>query len=205
MNDEKIQDNVTKALNVETFDVLAYLEEQPVATDEVTIYTNVSKARALHKLVEERNVILATRRMKAEKDDYSDLSISDNDEDTELDDEINEIIAALEETALTFSLKTVAPALIRAIEKSSEAKADKDWTAREAELHAQKTTADILSRSIHSVTRGDGAVDHSDWDAKRLLKLEEALYAEQAQQLIAALYNMVYTGQVFEEALTVDF
>lgn len=205
MNEEKIQDNVSKALNPETFDVLAFIEEQPVATDEVTIYTNVAKARTLHKLMEERGEILAVRRAKQRNDDYSDLAISDNLEDTELDDEINEVIAELDKTALTFSLKTVAPALIRAIEKSAEAKAQPDWSDKELERHNEQTQADILSRAIHSVTRGDGAVDHTDWDTNRLLKLEAALYAEQAQQLIAALYSMVYTGQVFEEALTVDF
>ena len=205
MNEEKIRSNVDAALNVETFNVLEYLEDQPVATDEVTIYTNVSKARALHKLMEERAGILAERNRAIENDDYGDLSIADAAEDTDLDDEINGVIAELERTALTFSMKTVAPALIRAIEKSAEAKAQSDWTIKEQEAHRQKTTADILSRAIHSVTRGDGAVDQSDWDAQRLIKLEEALYTEQAQRLISALYDMVYTGQVFEEALTVDF
>ena len=205
MNEEKIRSNVDAALNVETFNVLEYLEDQPVATDEVTIYTNVSKARALHKLMEERAVILAERHKAIENDDYGDLSIADATEDTDLDDEINGVIAELERTALTFSMKTVAPALIRAIEKSAEAKAQSDWTIKERESHQQKTTADILSRAIHSVTRGDGAVDLSSWDAQRLIKLEEALYTEQAQRLISALYDMVYTGQVFEEALTVDF
>ncbi len=205
MNEEKIRSNVDAALNVETFNVLEYLEDQPVATDEVTIYTNVSKARALHKLMEERAVILAERHRAIENDDYGDLSIADATEDTDLDDEINGVIAELERTALTFSMKTVAPALIRAIEKSAEAKAQSDWTIKERESHQQKTTADILSRAIHSVTRGDGAVDLSSWDAQRLIKLEEALYTEQAQRLISALYDMVYTGQVFEEALTVDF
>lgn len=205
MNEEKIQDNVSKALNPETFDVLAFIEEQPVATDEVTIYTNVSKARALHKLVLERNEILATRRAKLDKDDYSALALTDNEQDTELDDDINAIIEELERTALTFKLKTVAPALKRAIEKASEAKTQKDWTEQELTRHSERTQADILSRAISSVTRGDGAVDLSDWDADRLLKLEEALYSEQAQQLITALYEMVYTGEVFSEALTVDF
>ena len=205
MNEEKIRSNVDAALNVETFNVLDYLEDQPVATDEVTIYTNVSKARALHKLMGERAVILAERHRAIENDNYGDLSIADATEDTDLDDEINGVIAELERTALTFSMKTVAPALIRAIEKSAEAKAQSDWTTKEQEDHLQKKTADILSRAIHSVTRGDGAVDQSTWDATRLIKLEEALYTEQAQRLISGLYEMVYTGQVFEEALTVDF
>ena len=205
MNEEKIRSNVDAALNVETFNVLEYLEDQPVATDQVTIYTNVSKARALHKLMGERAVILAERHRAIENDNYGDLSIADATEDTDLDDEINGVIAELERTALTFSMKTVAPALIRAIEKSAEAKAQSDWTTKEQEDHLQKKTADILSRAIHSVTRGDGAVDQSTWDATRLIKLEEALYTEQAQRLISGLYEMVYTGQVFEEALTVDF
>lgn len=205
MNEDKIRNNVDTALDVETFDVLAYLEDQPVATDEVKIYTHVGNSRKLKQLMDERNQILALRKTKAQHDDYSDLSIADEDQDTELDDEINDLIAELEKTALTFKMRTVAPALIRAIEKSAEAKTQTDWTVKEQELHRQKTTADILSRAIDGVTRGDGAVDNSGWDAKRLLKLEEALYEQQATRLISSLYDMVYTGQVFDEALTVDF
>ena len=205
MNEETVRNFVDDALDVETFDVLAYLEDQPVATDEVKIYTHVGDSRKLKQLLDDRNEIIAIRRAKAEHDDFSDLSIADEDLDTELDDDINELIAKLDKTALTFQMKTVAPALIRAIEKAAEARAQSDWTVREQELHRQKTTADILSRAIERVVRGDGAVDSSPWDAKRLLKLEEALYAEQAQRLISGLYDMVYTGQVFEEALTVDF
>ena len=100
MNEEKIRSNVDAALNVETFNVLDYLEDQPVATDEVTIYTNVSKARALHKLMEERAVILAERRRAIENDDYGDLSITDAAEDTDLDDEINGVIAELERSGI---------------------------------------------------------------------------------------------------------
>lgn len=205
MREEIIQSYVDEALDVETFDVLAYIEDQPVATDEVKIYTHVGNSRRLKQLMDERGEIIALRRQKASRDDFSDLSIADEDLDTDLDDEINSIIAELDKTALTFRLKTVPPALIRAIEKAAEAKADKDWSPREVEKHRQNTTADILSRAIDKVVRGDGAVDETAWDTKRLLKLEEALYAEQAQRLISALYDMVYTGQVFEEALTVDF
>lgn len=205
MNEEKIRNYVDEALDVETFNVLDYLEDQPVATDEVKIYTHVGNSRKLSQLLKERSEILALRKAKAQHDDYSDLSIADEDLDTELDDEINALLEELEKTALTFKMKTVAPALIRAIEKSSEAKVQSDWTAKEQEMHRQRTTADILSRAIDGVYRGDGAVDNTEWNAQRLLKLEEALYAEQSQRLISALYEMVYTGQVFEEALTVDF
>lgn len=205
MNEEKIRNYVDEALDVETFNVLDYLENQPVATDEVKIYTHVGNSRKLSQLLKERNEIIALRKAKAQHEDYSDLSIADEDLDTELDDEINALIEELEKTALTFKMKSVAPALVRAIEKSSEAKVQSDWSAKEQELHRQRTTADILSRAIDGVYRGDGAVDNSEWNAQRLLKLEEALYAEQSQRLISALYEMVYTGQVFEEALTVDF
>lgn len=205
MNEDKIHSNVEAALNAEEFDVLNYLEDQPVATDVVKIYTHVGDSRRLKQLAEQRDEILYARKAKAQRDDYSDLSIADEDQDTELDDEINEILERLEKTALIFHMKTVAPALIRAIEKAAEAKAQSDWTHVQAELHRQRTTADILARAIDHVERGDGAVDPNAWTADRLLKVEESLYAEQAQRLISALYEMVYTGQVFEEALTVDF
>lgn len=205
MNEEKIRDNVDKALDVKTFNVLDYLEDQPVARDEVEIFTHTAKARQLHKLMNERTEILAQRRIGERETDTSGLSIVDLEEDTELDDEINELLKELRKTAVTFSLKTVAPKLIKAIEKEGEAKAKASWTDDQKEKHRQKTLAKILARSIDSVKRGDGAVDETEWDADRLLQLEEALYVEQAQQLISALYDIVYTGRVFDESITVDF
>lgn len=205
MNEEKIKNSVETAMDAETFEVLAYVEDQPVAQDNVTIYTNVPNARKLQKLVEERGTILAKRRANEHKEDYSDLSIADNDEDTELDDEINELIEELEKTALTFHTKTVAPKLIKAIERAAVAKADKAWSAEEAQAHSRKTTADILARAIDYVERGDGAKDTTPWTADRLMALEDSLYDTQAEQLVGALYEIVNTGTVFDEALTVDF
>lgn len=205
MNEEKIKNNVEAAMNAEEFNVLDYLEDQPVGEDSVVVYTNVAKARELHKLLQQRAVIIAERERDVAKEDYDNYSIADELKDTELDPEINEIVEELERTALTFTLRTVAPKLIRAIEKHAEAVADKEWSYKEQEQHQLKTTADILSRAIVSVRRGDGAVDNSEWNAEKLLKMEESLYQEQGRVLIGALQDIVYTGQVFEDALTVDF
>lgn len=205
MNEEKVQENVEAALDVETFDVLSYLEDQPVAEDEVTIYTHVGKSRKLSGLLAQRRELIAERKDLEKKMDISSLSIADEEYDTEMDDEINELIAELEKSGLTFSIQTVPPALIRAVEAEGVAKAQKTWTEEQKASHQEKTTASILARAIVKVTRGDGAVDNNPWDGERLLEAEKTLYVEQGQRLVGALYDMVYTGRVFEEALSVDF
>lgn len=205
MTEEKIIAAVEEALNPTTFDVLSYVEDEPQAEDEIKIYVGKAGSRKLANLLADRRAILAERKKQVAKEDYSDLSIAEADEDTELDPEINELIKELDKTALTFKIQTVAPKLVRAIEKSYAAKRKSSWDQERKDAHAQKGTADILSRAIKSVTRGDGAVDPTPWTPERLIELEDNLYAEQGQRLVGALYDMVYTGQALEDALTVDF
>lgn len=205
MNEEAVHAAVEAALNPEEFDVLDYVNNLPVATNTVKIYTNVGGARELAELLTKRQAILDKRDAEAKADGYSDLSIADNDRDTELDDEINELLEKLDETALTFHLKSVAPKLIRAIQTAAIAKADKNWTEEQQANHNTRTTGEILAKAIDHVVLANGAVDNKPWDAERLQGFEEAMYVEQSKQLVSALYQIVYTGEVFDEVLSVDF
>lgn len=206
MNEEKIKALVDEAMDTETFDVLEYLEGTPPAHDEVTIYRDVAGSRELDELVKQREAVLLRRRRDAERGvETSTLAIVEADDDTEYDTAINELVDRLEKTALTFKLSTVAPKLVRSIEKSYQAKVKPEWTEEQTTKHIEKRNADVLSRAIVQVSRGDGAIDPTPWTAKRLLELEELLYPQQFERLLSALYDIVYTGQVIEDALTVDF
>lgn len=204
MTNEKIQELVEEAMNPETFDVLSFISDQPVATDSVTIYTNVAKARKLHHLREQYEEAVAKRKKNTQDGKVDSLSIADDNEEAILDEEINELVEELEKTKLTFKMQTVSPKLVKSIEKKYLATMPKDNAVAEAE-HNRKGNADILSRAISEVVRGDGAVDTSDWDADRLIDLEERLYDVQSTKLFTALYDMVNTGYVFTDALTTDF
>lgn len=203
MSEEKIVAAVEEAMNPETFNVLAYLDDQPVATENITIYVDVPKARRLHQLMDERKELVEKRKKDAQSGKSSSLSLVEDDEETEYDDEINELVEALEKTAMHFELQTVAPKLVKSIEKHYAATAPKD-NAVALEEHNHKKSADVLSRAIKQVTVGSGQVD-ADWSAEKLMDLEDRLYIQQAQRLVSALYDMVNTGYVFDEALTVDF
>lgn len=205
MNEDKIRENVEEALNAETFDVLNYVENQEVGSDEVSVYVNVKGAKRLQKLVEQRHEYLAEQRARTANGKSETLGLDEAYEDTEYDDEINALVEELEKTALIFELKTVAPALVRSIDKHYAATADKDWSEeRKAEYNAERL-ADLLSRAIAGVRRGDGARDPQEWDKARLEAFEVQVYEEQFSKLLSALYEMVYTGTVFEEALNADF
>lgn len=204
MSEEKIVDAVEEAMNTETFDVLAYLDGQPIATEKITIYVNVPKARRLHQLVDERKAVIAQRREDSKNGKGSSLSLVEDEEETQYDAEINELVTELEKTSMVFELQTVAPKLIKAIENKYKASEPKD-NQKALEEHTRKSYADILSRAISRVTLGDGRVDNSEWTAERLIELEDRLYPQQAERLITALWDMINTGYVFDEALTVDF
>lgn len=206
MSEENIIEAVETALNPDTFDVLAYVENQEVSTEEISIYVNIKAARQLEALMQKRNEEIHKQRELEKLGGASSLSIADEDEDTQYDTEINELIAELEKTALIFELKTVAPKLVRAITKKYLATFPKNGTAQEQQDHEENMNADILRRAIKSVRPAFSETkDTSEWSNEKLLAFEPTLYPEQGTKFITALHSITYTGQVFEEALTADF
>lgn len=212
MNEEKFEAIANEVLNPEEFSVLDYLDNLTVANDTVSIYTDLAGSRELARLMEERALEveqIRKARATAKKADIESLSIAetnDDDEDTQYDEAINALVAQLEKTKLTFHLKSVAPALVRAINKSYDAKKGSDLTEEEDNKYEDRRTSDILSRAIEYVTLGDkGAEDRRPWDAERLSALEERLYKEQSARLLTGLYDMVFAGEYFERAITADF
>lgn len=196
-------EKVKELLNPDEFDVLDYVEDQPIATDTVKIFVNVKVSRELVKLKEERDTLLESRRKAmAKPGENFDLSIVDADEDTEYDKQINDLYKELEKTALIFELQSVPPKLVRSIRQHWDATA-KD--AEDPEAHEERASADILRRAIASVRTGDGKVDKKEWTIERLIELDKRLHAEQSAKLIGALYSIIYTGEVFEQALSADF
>lgn len=205
MTEEKMVEAVESALNPEEFDVISYLQNQPVAKDTEDIYTNVPASKKLDELVDKRRVYIAELREAEKRSGSSSLSISDADEDTEYDDEINELVGELEKTKLVFHLKSVAPALEKAIKKNYAAKADKDASPEERTAYEEKMYADILSRAIDYVETGSGQRDPKAWTPERLQTLQENLYEAQSNKLLTALSQMVYVGEIFDGSLTADF
>lgn len=204
MSEESIAAAVEEAMNPETFDVLAYLDEQPIATEKITVYVNVPKSRRLHELMESRKQEVEKRAKAAKEGKATSLSLADDEAETEFDDEINELVLELEKTALNFEVQTISPKLVKSIEKHYIATQPKDDAVAE-EAHNRKANADIYARAIKQVTLGNGSVDPTVWDADRLMELEDRLYPQQAARLISALYDMVNTGYIFDGSLTVDF
>ena len=209
---DNLDKTMAEKLNPETFDVLEYLDNAEVAEDEVSIYTNLRKARRLNELVTIRTEEIIQRnedRLAALKDGKTEVlgldEVPEEDEDTVYDEEINALVEELEKTKLVFKMKSVAPKLVRAINKSYDAKKPKGLDKVENDKYEDKRTADILARAISEVVTGDGSVDPTAWDAERLQDLEERLYTEQSARLLTALHDMVYAGAYFEKAITADF
>lgn len=205
MGQDKIKENLEKALDAEKFDVLDYLEGQPVATDEVVIYTDVVRARRFHELNRKREDALAIRAYDQEQGKATNLSLTESDDSTEFDEELEDLRKGLKETALTFVIRTVSPGTVRELSDKARKKFDTEWDDEQVEEFNAKLGNDILALAIDHVVRGDGVKDDSKWTGARLRKLEGVLYPEQAQKLTTALNDMVFTGAVFDEALTSDF
>jgi len=210
--DQHVVDTVTEKLDPETFDIFSYIEQESVADDTVDIYVNTQKSMRLTELMNERNGELARRREAEKRGDSSGLSLADDDEDTEYDTEINQLVEDLEKSKLVFTVQTVAPALRKAIEKSylaTQPKKSGDQTDEEfAEAvarHANDRLADVLARAIKSVALGDGTPVPGDWDKVKLQRLEHELHAPQSKRLIDKLWEMVNIGHVFDEAINADF
>lgn len=204
MSEEKFEQLVVDAMNPEEFDILAYVDEQPVATDTVEVYTNIKIAKELTALVGKRGEEIAKRKGNKRVDAQS-LGITEADEDTEYDDEINRLVEERDKTKMVFHLKTVAPALEKSIKKHYKATTKEDWTAQRVADHEEEMYLDILMRAIDYVVVGDGREDRSEWTTKKLSAFQEKLYDQEANKLITALSMMVYAGTAFEESLTVDF
>ena len=205
MSEKKVKEIVEKALDAEEFDVLDYLEGQPIATDEVVIYTDVVRARRYHELMSKREDVLAERELNKEHGKEASLSLVEGDEDTEFDEELEELREGLKKTALTFVLQTVSPNKVKKITEKAMKKFDEDWEAAKVAEFNAKLGNEVLALGINHVVRGDGSKDMAKWDGPRLRKLEDALYTEQMQILTNALNDMVFSGAVFDEALTSDF
>lgn len=204
INDE-VQAAVTEAMNPEEFDVLDYLDELPVARSTVDIYTHLGDSRRLAELMDERARTLLERREAERRGEATGLAISDEDEDTEYDDEINELVARLEKSKMVVHIQSVSPETRKAIDARYREEAQDDWDAETRTQHDNRRVAEILSLAIEYVVLGDGRRDTKVWDADRLMKAEVKLYEAQSKRLVSNLWNMVFTGDVFEQALTADF
>lgn len=208
MVEEDIVGQVEEVLSKpEEFDVFAYIDEQPVGQREVTIATNGAAVVELNDLLDQRTAILEERKEAAKRmGDVSQLSIADEDEDTEFDDRINELVKTIEETALIFELQSIAPKLTKSIRQNYTAKKSALETDEEKEQLDEKMEADILRRTIKAVRTGDGSKrSTNEWTIEDILELDTRFHPEQSAKLITEMYNITYMGDIFDRALTPDF
>ena len=205
MSNEKIQSIVEEAANTEEFDIFEYIDNQPIGKDTHKVYVDVAGAIELRRLLAKRAEYLAEKRALDRQGKGEPLGLDEAFEDTEFDDDVNRLVEHLEKTAMTFNLRTVAPALRRAIVKKYEAKQDDNWDEEKKTEHRNKLNAEVMGKAIESVTLPDGRTDSKPWTATRVQKLETEIYEDDFQDLVAATLPMIHSGAVFEEVLTADF
>ena len=205
MSNEKIQSIVEEAANTEEFDIFEYIDNQPIGKDTHKVYVDVAGAIELRRLLAKRAEYLAEKRALDRQGKGEPLGLDEAFEDTEFDDDVNRLVEQLEKTAMTFNLRTVAPALRRAIVKKYEAKRDDNWDEEKNAEHNNKLNAEIMGKAIESVTLPDGRTDSKPWTPARVQKLEAEIYEDDFQELMAATLPMIHSAAVFEEVLTADF
>lgn len=191
---------IEQATNSEEFDVLDFAEEVGLPTVEHKLYTNARAAKRLHEILDaekerdEQKIADA----KAGAVHGLDEGYAETDED-----EVNALYAELEETAIVFELRGLAPAAQKAIEKHTRATKwsddDADQTAYWTEYNLQ-----IISKSIVSASRG-GRKDTKTWTPERVAALEGKVYDYEFSKFVQATTELTFVGAVFDQFVTADF
>lgn len=195
----EIPDAVEDALAADTFDVLDFIAGAALPTDEVVVFTDKAAAHRLNRLLEEE-----AANKSEEADSYS---LADYDKSSEHEEEITELYAQLNASALTFELKGLAPALVEAIEKEKTAKHNHRADDLEDIEYFNDYYYTLVAKTVTGVRRGDGATNKNPWTVEQVEKLmsTEGLHATQQGVLLNAVIVLNFNSKLFENAVTPDF
>jgi hypothetical protein len=200
INIEEINDTVVaEATSREKFDVISFFSGAALPTEKVVIYRDIEAAYELNKIYEAEE---AASKSKKKNKQIDDLSIADADNANEA--KIAEYRERLNNSAVTFHLRGLAPAAQTAIEKSLRAKFDYKQGADNDEYNAEYF-GQLIGRTIQYVTNAEGARDDSTWDRARVDELAANLPAADFGKLSEGVLKVTYAGNAIDAAVNADF
>ena len=196
---EELDESVIAALAPETFDVLDFVTGSGLPRKKVTLYTDVEAGQRLADLVAAEKAI----ENRAETDG---LGITDDVEWVD-PEEVAQLREKIEGSAITFTLKGLAPAAKKALRLSLVAKHNykEDVPAAEQEGYFEEYSYTLIAKTIESLSRADGAVDNKKWTPERVKKFHESFNEGEYKRLDDTVYEVNFQTDVFDRAASADF
>lgn len=184
----------------ETFDLDEFVQGRGYPTDTVTVFTNADAAYA-HAQIQERLTALAQDKEALDK--RSAVYKEKQAEFADLEKQAADLKQKIVDSALTFSLRGIAPGHINKIIKdvNAEAAAEK-WVGDEAERQA---TYRIMADHIISVTRADGKVDKRKFTPERAANLDFALPESEWDKIDHKIRDLSFRSTYFDTAVDAGF
>lgn len=180
----------------DTFNVFDFVKKTNTPTLTVTIYTDADAALKLYDLKQKQGALEQKNKDLAEVFDITD--------DTDFTYEIDELLEQINETALKFTVKGLAPKALDAFNKSFEAK-NGDLKDSDQEAYNVSFNNSLVAKSLVSFETPDGQVIDRKWTADEVAQLTEDLYISEASKLYSTTARANYVGAVFDAAVSADF
>lgn len=192
-----IPEAIEEALAPETFSVLDFVKRANTPTKTIRVYTDADAALKITDLKIKRAEDGKNKKTKK----VESLSIT---EGTDYDYEIDELQERLEESAVEFVLRGLAPKAVDALDKHLKATNDyKDGEENEAYTRALNDS--LVAKSIVSATVPGQAPDTHSWTPEEVRALTEELYVVEANKLYIGAGEVNYVSKAFEVAVSADF
>jgi len=199
--------------SVGKFDLSAALKKTSYPTQDVTVYLDGHKAHELNVLLDE------VSELEHKAVGYSALaqgSMTDAPEKEDVEAEIAELkarelelIEAIRDSALTFSMRGLAPAQWRLIDKDARRKikaaSKSEDDVLEAQLERNKAVnIEIVARSTVKITDAQGNEDTSALTVETVEQLFDALLEPEWLKLQDTAQNLTFANTVFQNVAMQD-
>lgn len=195
MADNGFSEELNNALNQDSFDVLEFVTGDLTPRKVVTLYTDAEAGYRLDEL------------LAVEEESSKGASFSIVDEVAWVDpDEVDELKARIEASALTFALKGLAPKAREAIQKELQAKHNFTEDAPEEQRLAyfEDFQNTLVAKSITKATNAKGASD-SSWSADKVETFSGRVNQTEFQRLVTAVYDINTDAEIYSRAVNADF
>lgn len=195
MTDNGLSDALNTALDQDAFDVLEFVTGDLTPRKKVTVYTDAEAGYRLDELLA----------LEEQSTKGASLSIADEVEWVD-PDEVDELKARIEASALTFHLKGLPPKAREAVQKELQAKHNFSDDAPDEQKIAyfEDFQNTLTAKSIEKVTNSKGATDTS-WSATKVETLSGRINGAEFQRLINAMYDINTDSEIYDRAVNADF
>lgn len=197
----------------ETFDLVEALNEVTYPKGEVKVYLDAAGAEELNEILQE---ISELARQAAGFSAEAQGSMTDAPEKEALDAEIEvlqarekELIQRVSGSALTFTMRGVAPAVWRILvkevrRKNKPASKSDDDVAEANEIQVEKLDNELVAAAIIKVTNSKGNSDERAFKVETVEKLRDKLLQSEWERLVDKANVLTFANSVFHNVKAAD-